>query len=95
MFRVGELESVKFFGDKLLADACRNEEEVPTEARNFDVWYLDCVNLGCYKVTDEIPRNICWKDNMIIHFCELDQISNSKFGRRPLILQTTLITCFC
>ncbi|KAL6654761.1 hypothetical protein ACP70R_008226 [Stipagrostis hirtigluma subsp. patula] len=48
------------------------------------VLYLDCVDFGSYKVSNEIPR-ICYWNGPVLKYCsELDQINSLKFGRRPL-----------
>ncbi|KAL6634321.1 hypothetical protein ACP70R_026992 [Stipagrostis hirtigluma subsp. patula] len=50
------------------------------------VLYLDCLNFGSYKISQDIPRISFWNGSVIKYCSELDQISSSEFGRRPLKL---------
>ncbi|KAL6643993.1 hypothetical protein ACP70R_018759 [Stipagrostis hirtigluma subsp. patula] len=60
------------------------------------VLYLDCVDFGSHKVSQEIPRISYWKGSVLKYCSELDQMSLSKFGRRPLkaIVDTTYTESF-
>ncbi|KAL6640987.1 hypothetical protein ACP70R_019168 [Stipagrostis hirtigluma subsp. patula] len=48
------------------------------------VFYLDCVNLGSYYISTEIPRISVWKGAVLKLCLELDEIKPGKYGRRPL-----------
>ncbi|KAL6652962.1 hypothetical protein ACP70R_011887 [Stipagrostis hirtigluma subsp. patula] len=59
----------------------------------FAVLYLDCLNLGSYYVSPEIPRTTFWKASSIKFCAQLDEIKPGKYGRRPL--KQVIDTSYC